>query len=305
MSEALKRAVQAAMLKLLKPVAKLLLEAGIGVGEFTQLAKIAFVHAAREQGQSAGGEIRRPSATRIAVVTGLTRKDVAAILSSSDEVPSAFEWQRQRTERVLSGWWTDSDFLDEHGQPLVLPEKDARRSFQGLCERYSGDPRFAAILEELIRVGAVRRLADGRVKAESRSYATVRWDPEGVAAVGEELADHCESLLYNLKNPHRPHFVRRVINASLNPLYAPMLRRDLEQSATNMADAMDDALNFDEYSKKGAGGAMRLGIGIYLIESPPEPHGPTRESDTRSHEGTPRGRVRRSGGRLTGARRAR
>ena len=51
MSESLKGAVRSAVLRLLDPLVKWLLAAGIGVGDFVTLVKVAYVRAAREQGR--------------------------------------------------------------------------------------------------------------------------------------------------------------------------------------------------------------------------------------------------------------
>jgi hypothetical protein len=210
----------------------------------------------------------RPNATRISVVTGLTRKDVASILAAGEDEPVVNRRGRHRAERVLSGWWNDPEFQDEFGRPAVLREQGAGKSFAALCERYSGDPRFSAILDELIRVQAVKQSADGRIAALSRTYATVRWDPEGVLELGEELAEHCQTLLHNLKNPTRPRITRRIFNAQLDPRYAPMLIRDLEQQLTTFAESVDDAVNATQYTVRGDADnrTVKLGIGFYLYE---------------------------------------
>jgi hypothetical protein len=267
-TESLKRAVHQAMLQMLVPLATLLLELGIGIGEFLSVAKLAYVRAARIQARDATGAMLRPNATRIAVVTGLTRKDVARILAAGDDEPAVSQRGRHRAERVLSGWWNDPEYHDEFGRPAVLPEQGTVRSFAALCERYSGDPRFSAILEELIRVRAVKQSADRRIAALSRTYATVRWDPDGVLELGEELAEHCETLLYNLKNPARPRLARRIFNARLDSRYAPMLIRDLEQQLMTFAESVDDALNAPRYTLKADADdrAVRLGMGFYLFE---------------------------------------
>lgn len=268
MSESLKRAVQGAALRLLDPLAKLLLEAGIGVGDLMTLVKLAYVRAAREQ---AGSQADRPNASRIAVVTGLTRAEVASILAAGEGELVGSDRGRQRAERVLSGWWNDPDFQTESGAPAVLPLKGARHSFAALCARYNGERRTAAILDELLRVRAVRRTPSGGIEALSRTYATVRWDPDGIAALGDHLAEHCGTLLHNLKQPTRPHFVRRVVNAQLDPRYAPMLIRDMEEQAATFADSLDDALNDPQHTKKptrDAADAVRLGIGLYVFEEP-------------------------------------
>src|SRR5580698_2283687 len=123
MTESLKRAVHQAMLRRLVPLASLLLELGIGIGELLSVAKVAYVRAARNQARDATGGMLRPNATRIAVVTGLTRKDVASILAACDDEPAVSRRGRQRAERVLSGWWNDPEFQDEFGRPAVLHEQ--------------------------------------------------------------------------------------------------------------------------------------------------------------------------------------
>jgi len=269
MSDGLKGAVRAAVLRLLEPLMTLLLDAGVGVGDFIGLAKVAYVRAASRRGQIRGREVQRPTVSQIAVVTGMTRIEVTAILATGEAVSRTTEHNRQRAERVLSGWWTDPAFLTPQGEPAILPMKGPRRSFEALCRRYSGDHRAAApIREELIRVGAIRRLPDGRLQALSRTYATVRWDPEGIAAVGEQLAEHCATLVANLEQPTRPRLVRQVVNVRLNPKYAPVLIRDIESSLRVQADGLDDNLNDPLHTAEPGAPAMRLGVGFYVFEGP-------------------------------------
>lgn len=260
--------------RVLDPLVRMMLEAGIGVGEFVTVVKGAYVRAAREEGRRAGGEVKRPNVSRIAVVTGLTRLEVASILAAGAAGPVAPDRGRQRAERVLAGWWNDSDFHDERGEPAALPLKGAGRSFQALVRLYSGERwRSATILDELLRVKAVRQLPDGRVKALSRSYATVRWDPEGIASVGEQLAEHCETLLHNLKDPGHPRFVGRIVNSRIDPRYVPVLLRDLRESAEVFLKTEDSSINFVGHTMKeernaAASGAppTRLGVTVYIFE---------------------------------------
>jgi hypothetical protein len=276
MSDSLRSAVRLAVLRLLDPLVKWLLEAGVGVGDLLSLVKIAYVRAAREQGLASGGERTRPNASRISVVTGLTRAEVANILAAGVADPVHYRG-RQRAERVLSGWWNDPSFQEPSGRPALLPVRGSKRSLAALVERYSGERwRVATILEELLRVKAIRRLPDGRLEALSRSYATVRWDPDGVTAFGEHLGEYCATLLHNLNFPARARYVRRVINARLDPRYVPMLVRDLEHQAKVFADSADDALNDPKQTVKGREKreTASLGIAIYVFESVTEPENP-------------------------------
>lgn len=270
MSEPIKRAVRAAVLRLLEPLTRLLLDAGLGVGDFVGLAKVAYVRAASRRGQVGGKEVERPTISQIAVVTGMTNLEVSTILATGEAVSRSTEHNRQRAERVLSGWWTDPAFLTPKGEPAVLRMRGPRHSFEALCRRYSGQHRPAPILEELSRVGAARRLPGKRVQVLSRTYATVRWDPEGIAAVGDQLAEHCATLVANLEQPSRPRLARQVVNTRLNPRYAPVLIRDIESSLRVQADALHDTLNDPIHTAEAGAPAMRLGVGLYLFEGPAE-----------------------------------
>jgi hypothetical protein len=272
MSETLDGAIKAALLRMLQPLVKWLLEAGIGVGDFQSLVKIAYVHAAREQGRASGAEPRRPNASRISVVTGLTRLEVARILSEGVADRPHERRRRQRAERVLSGWWNDSGFHDAVGNPLILTLK-GKRSFAALVERYSGERWLVpTILDELLRVKAVRRLSDGRLQAISRTTATVRWTPAGLAAFGEQLNEHCATLLHNLKNPSHPRYVRRVVNARLDPSFVPLLRRDIEEQAEGLAESVDHALNDPSHTpdRDAPSGTTSLGVAVYVFEGSSE-----------------------------------
>ena len=268
MNEPLKAAVLAAMRRIARPLARLLIEAGVGAGEFHSVMKTAFVQAAQDMSESS-----RATASRIATLTGLTRREVASLLTAPEDAAPASDRGRPRIQRVLSGWWTDPDFQDRLGQPAPLPLRGAKVSFEALVKRYSGEPRVLTILEELVRVKAVRQRADGSLEALSRTFAPARWDPDGMAAVGEQLRDHLDTLVHNLKHPNRPRYTRVLENAQLDPKYVPMLVRDITAQTDTIADSLDDALNNPTATVKAGNevrDAVRLGVAVYVFESPVE-----------------------------------
>jgi hypothetical protein len=247
-----------------------MLDAGMGVGDLHALTKIAFIRAAQKQIRTGGAGSGRPTASRLAVVTGLTRADVAKILSETDLAPSSDRGQ-QRAERVLTGWWHDSEFHDVDGAPAVLPVKGRGRSLLRLVEKYGGEGvLLAPILDALLRVKAVRRRSDGKVQALSRTYATVRWDTEGVLAMGEQVKEHLETLVHNLRSPADARYVGRIVNHRVAPRYIPMLVRDIREQAEGLIEATDQTVNAPLHTlrgKPGDTGALTLGLGVYVIQS--------------------------------------
>lgn len=294
MSEGVKRAVEAAALRLLQSLARIFLAAGIGAGEVANLAKVAFVRAAREQGEREGEDRNRPNISRISVLTGITRPEVATILAAGDATPSLSERGKQRAERVLSGWWNDPDFQTSSGEPAALPLRGRKRSFATLCERYSGErKRTAPTLQELLRVGAVQKRPDGLLRAVSRTYATVRWNPDGIESVGRQLSEHCDTLVHNLASPGESRVALSVCNARLDPQYAPVLMRFVEGQVGAFADVLDNTLNDPQHTVSGkvpGSKAAKLGVGVYLFfDEHSQP-----EERARQHRGARRSQSRKA-----------
>jgi len=265
-SETVKAAVMRAMLRLLEPLVRLLLEAGIGVGEFNKLAKMAYARAARDAQPEA-----TPNISRIAVLTGIPRGEVAEILRRPEEYRVEPERGVQRAERVLQGWWKDADYCDNDGAPSKLPLRGPRRSFAALVKRYAGDPRVLTLLKELLRVKAVRRLPDGKLEVLSRTFATARWDSAGIEMVGDRVRDLLDTLVHNLKHPSSPRYARFVVNSQVDPRFVPLLLRDITHQSEVLADTFQDALNDPERivrPARSAQDAHRISIGIFVTEEP-------------------------------------
>jgi hypothetical protein len=267
MNDRVKSAVSAATLRLLHPLAQFLLEARIGVGELHALAKLAYVGVAAERVRSGGGP-QRPNVARIAAETGLTRVDVAALLAELTGHTSLARRGRVRAERVLAGWWEDPAFLDRAGAPARLKLKGPRLSFAALVKRHSGDRHTAPILDELLRAKAVRQLEDGTLEALSRTCVNVCWDSEGIEALGEQLSQYFETLLYNLKNPESPRFAQQVMCARLDAHVARVLIPELAEQAQVFLEGADEALNHARTPERPDRAAIKFGVGVHFFQQP-------------------------------------
>jgi uncharacterized protein DUF6502 len=158
------RAVQAVF----RHLARALVDHGVSSPEAESLLRAVCVHQVART-QAVRG--KRPNASRIALVTGLDRKQVARILKHPPRVDPALE-ARCRINKVLSGWYEDRTFA-HNAKPRVLPIKTTQRrrpSFWMLANRYAPDFYPGLLLRELSRVGALEKLQDGRVRARMRHY---------------------------------------------------------------------------------------------------------------------------------------
>jgi len=209
-----KQALLAAYRHLLTPLVRILLRNGISYLEFAEVTREVFVKVA---GRDFTLPKRKISLSRIAIMTGLSRKEVARLAKQGGPVRRVPEdGELSRVGRVLQGWYTDSEFTGPYGVPLDLKFDDAPRkpSFTELVRRYSGDMPARAMLDELLRVGAARLEAEsGLIRVLNRAYVPEKLAAESVRHFGLTTRDFVDTLEVNLRKvgPGRGRFERRVV----------------------------------------------------------------------------------------------
>jgi hypothetical protein len=187
------QAVLKALAGALLPAVRVFQMGGCGVGEFEVAARLAFVQVAAVQGRTKGG---RTNVSRIAAMTGLTRKEVRHLLQILEAkshlvAPSA---TRQRTARVLEAWRADPLYLDDRGRPLVLLVAGEEPSFRSLVRSYAGDVTPISVLRELERTGAVSTSDDGHVRCRSQSAASGAVDAAFLLEFAQRLQQFTTAL---------------------------------------------------------------------------------------------------------------
>ena len=141
--------------ELLVELALTLLPQGVTPKAFAELARSAFAHAAAELSRQSNGKV---SYSRIAAITGLSRADARKFLQEAIPQYSPDRSSQIPIQRVLNGWREDRRFVDLNGRPKRLKIIGAPPSFAHLSKLYGGDVPHIALLDELCRIGAVRRI---------------------------------------------------------------------------------------------------------------------------------------------------
>src|SRR3954470_14513102 len=211
MTDAVRLGLLSAYRKLLQPLVRILIRNGVSFSELTEILKYVFVEVAERDFNLPD---RRTSQSRIAILTGLTRKEVAkqkAIIDSGG-APNLLG-DLNRVSRVLLGWHTDPFFTGPYGMPLELPfESESGADFVGLVRKYSGDMAPRAMLDELLHVGAVERQTTGAFKVLMRVYIPESFHPDALQRFGEVVRDFINTVEFNIgKRPGLGRFERIVI----------------------------------------------------------------------------------------------
>ncbi len=169
---------------MMRPLVRLLINQGVTHAELSEALKDVYLDSAVRHFESDSGRINK---SRIAILTGLTRKEVRNVV---DRCIAEDEGRRRasRPERVLTGWHQDPAFQGPYGLPLDLPYDskvdDNSPSFQRLVKQYSGDMSAKAMLEELIRGGSVVEI-DGLYRAVRRDFEPTRLSARLIQRLGE------------------------------------------------------------------------------------------------------------------------
>jgi len=167
MGQDVKDHLRRALSLMLKPLVRLFIAQGVTHAEFAETAKEVYVETALRHFESEG----RVNKSRVAILTGLTRKEVKNVIDRTLE-SGVSEKTYSRPERVLTGWYSDPRFQGPYGIPLELPYDSGGNdepSFIDLVRHYSGDMAPRQMLEQFMEAGSVVEI-DGRYKAVRRIF---------------------------------------------------------------------------------------------------------------------------------------
>ena len=195
MQDKVQRQILEAFLIVLRPLARILLRFGIGFREFAEIAKTACVDVASTDFGIRG---RPTNISRVAVMTGLTRKEVKRI---RDKLITGEEKLTVRTTplcEVLHKWHAEAEFLDNSGRPAVLPFTGRDNSFTDLVRKFGGDIPPGAMRTELKRVGAIEEDEQGNLHVIRRSVTPSGQHDNLVAALAHSAYPLLSTIAHNI-----------------------------------------------------------------------------------------------------------
>jgi len=267
MSESVKTGLLAAYIKLLRPLVRILLRHGVTYGEFSEVVKTSFVTIAAQEFRVPG---KKMSKARIAIVTGLTRKEVHRLSEIDQKERFALKTNLNRITRVLSGWHTDPDYTGPYGMPLeVRYDSDIPKdvTFVRLVQQYSGDMTPRAMLDELLRVGSVVETDHNWFKVLRREYLPEALAPDSLERLGRGVHDYVQTLEENMQSNAEAvsRFERFVApELGLRPQDLPKFDAFIREKGQALLEEIDNWLSKQKSPNKAKGDeAIQTGVGIF------------------------------------------
>jgi len=268
MAETQQNQILDALYAAMKPIARFLLRSGISYREFNDILKAAFVDVAT---QDYGIRGRPTNISRVAVMTGLTRKEVKRLREYGEHSARNRLSKRSPPAEVLHYWFTDPEYLDSNNLPKILPYDGSDISFTALTRKCAGDIPPGAMRTELKRVGAIVEKEGGSLEAVRREFVSIDADARVVAGLNLGLRPLATTIAHNT-NPQVKGDVRfqRLIFSQRIPLAR---LENLQTAATRklikISEELDD--DFAELEAKSPHSREKLagnaGVGIfYFVE---------------------------------------
>ena len=267
-------AVLTALFAALRPIARLLMKTGVGYREFAEVAKCAFVDVSTSDFGLRG---RPTNISRVAVMTGLTRKEVKRL---RDKIAAGTEVESTKViplSEIIHQWHTDSDYVDERGKPLDLEFEGDNLSFAGLVKKYGGDIPPGAMRTELKRVNAIEENRDGTLAVKRRHIRPVEVEKIVESALGHAVFGLANAINNNLDKKDQHGWIQRVATTtrirSDDKLRVRRISRDRAEEFITSIDDLFSAYETiypdesSEQSESKQSEASVVGVGVYYFEA--------------------------------------
>lgn len=251
----------------LKPIARLCIHFGIDHRNLSEMMKAAFVNVAKEEFKVNG---KSQTDSRIALLTGVHRKDVRRLLGRAPEKTTGR--QQGLVANLISQWLNTAELLEEHGEPKPIPRNphpDFKISFFSLAESLTNDIHPRALMDECINRGIVNLTDDGMVHLVMESLTPADDLEEKAHIFGQTIHDHISAAEDNLCREKPIYLNKFICCEGLTELEVKEIEAAARKAAMNaLKHVNNQALNQkQENSREADLPEYRIHFGTYFYSN--------------------------------------
>ena len=292
---ALKEQFTTAIRRMLRPVVRQLIAYGVTYPAFNRIVRQLYIEVAD---QHFALPFKRQTDSRVALVTGINRKEVSQLRRRRKTVKvDSVEVEDTVMTHVIGRWMAGPPYADAAGHPHRLPyESESARaaSFARLVRQVGPDVPVRSVLDELLHIGVVELLPDGDVCLREEAHVPAA-DAEGkLTLLGSDPAEVFSTIVHNIEHPDAPRLQRKVVYDNIGADAVPELStaaRELGEEFIHRANALLASYDRDRNPNAPGGKRLRIVLGTYYFEEDAAPPAtpPAAKDATK-----PPGRIRRS-----------
>jgi len=264
----IRKAARRALAQLLEPLAGFVLDSGLSTSELHAIFREAAVRSAAAKQLE---HSKRVNISGIAAITGIPRADISKILKASSRLDEREDdSQQQSTNRILAAWHENPKFTGPDGQPAELHLYGRGVTFETLARKYGRGIPTRAVLDELIRSGAVEIVDAQKIRAKATIAVERGMSARVVKAFGDRASELLSSMLLNMRQPETPRFIANVSDGAIATASLPLFQKELSTRAADFLADVEDSLkrkSTAKSSKLRPKASAHVGVTIFYHES--------------------------------------
>jgi hypothetical protein len=254
---------------LLRPLVKAMIAQGVTAPAVYRMLKELYVEVAEADFRI---DEKRPTDSRISMLTGVHRKDVRTIRETGAEDSGAAARRVTAIASVIGRWLASPETVDGAGAPLELPRQAAEGpSFDALVGSVSKDVRPRTVLDELVRQGLVTLEGEGeRVALRAEAFLGPRDPEQRVIFFARNVGDHIAAATENLlaEDGEAPFLERAVFYNRLRPSSVDSLERAARaRAAETLAELNRLAHACQQADMDSPEATERFRLGVYFYRA--------------------------------------
>lgn len=257
-----------ALAAVLQPMARLMIDHGLQLPAMVELLKNALVN---EAVGAYGLADKGSSDTRIALLTGVHRKDVKRLRKSpATATPSCPTVSVAAS--VVARWISEPRFLNADQTARALARTPRRGNvgepdFTTLVAEVSRDVGARAVLDELARLGVVTLQDDGYVALNATAFVPQEGQSELFHFFGASVSDHLAAAVHNLTPDRRAPLMldQSAFSQDLSAEQAAQLQQQARRLWSGVLQHfLQTATVAEQRSQGSAGPKHRIRFGVYF-----------------------------------------
>ena len=254
-----------AIRRILRPLVKTLITHGITFPMIADMLKHVFVDVVDKDFRLDPG--KKPTASRISLITGVHRKDIKKFREYAGEgdQPQA---ANSLGAQIIAKWRGASEYTDEHGDPVVLARfktTGGGPSFEQLVRSISTDIRPRVVLDDLVKRQILCLGPYDTVILKQSAFIPKEDMAELLVHYGRNIHDHLAAAGNNIGEGGRPFLERSVYHYGLTGDAARLLEKRAEKDGMEVLLNLNrEAQQLKETEKSPSEATKRVTFGIYF-----------------------------------------